>query len=230
MSHGKDITIVLNKYFTIKELFIECEETDPSLKTNLQPMNEFRAILDHIMKIIYADQNKDTDKVCEQFVKLNAHLDRCFFDVCDMLSINYRNKIVDIMSLYDPDTIRDVLPDYYKTVRSKIEEITGRITQYRDQKGMPDISQEEISMVFESYKADVEFLRDTYKEVNSKQCSLEEITKKKQEALEESTNKQQEIEKRNRRKDFIVGGLIGGTIVTVVGGIILELLFGVFGL
>ena len=93
---------VLEKYSVIKEVYIECEETDPELKTNLQPLNEFRAALDHMMKILMAYyQDEDEDEYQRQVDKLISHLNRAFYDICDMVSINYRNKIVDTLELYE---------------------------------------------------------------------------------------------------------------------------------
>lgn len=43
---------IVSLYNTIKSLYALCEETDPELNTNLQPLNEFRAALDHLMRII----------------------------------------------------------------------------------------------------------------------------------------------------------------------------------
>lgn len=98
VSFQDDWKNILQKYTIIKKLYIECEETDPELKTNLQPLNEFRAALDHIMKAMDTYlYSEDADEWKTQIDKLNSHLNRAFYDICDMLSINYRNKIIDIM-------------------------------------------------------------------------------------------------------------------------------------
>jgi hypothetical protein len=84
---------LVGRYNLIKELYIEGEETDPELKTNLQPLNEFRAALDHIIRIIAIEKlDLDVYDAALQFDKLKSHLRRAFFDVCDVLAINYRNK------------------------------------------------------------------------------------------------------------------------------------------
>ena len=121
-------------------MYIKCEETDPELDTNLQPLNEFRAALDHIMKagmiMCQADNNEECERrVKDQFVKLNSHLDRAFYDICDMLSINYRNKIIDILENYDYNTISVVFPEYYGKWKSQMENISDRIAEYRFNKG-----------------------------------------------------------------------------------------------
>ena len=86
---------IFSLYNTIKWLYALCEETDSELNTNLQPLNEFRAALDHLMRIVAIEKldeykEKDAD---DEAKKLRSHLRRALFDICDMLSINYRNKI-----------------------------------------------------------------------------------------------------------------------------------------
>lgn len=158
---------ILGKYSLIKEAFIECEETDPELKTNIQPLNEFRAALDHIMKMMYAFYIKEDEQIRrEQFRKLNSHLDRAFFDICDLLSINYRNKIIDVIGLYDTDTIRTVLPEYYSEWKIQVEEISERIVKYRNRKN---------NINFQNYKEDIFALRDIYAEINRKRSVLEKV-------------------------------------------------------
>lgn len=209
MVYDKEIQNVMDKYFTLKEIFIECEETDAELKTNLQPINEFRAILDHIMKLLYADKKGETDQVKDQIGKLNAHIDRCFFDVCDMLGINYRNKINDVLGMYDVDVIRTVLPNYYSETKAKIEKINKRIAKYRGKKGTPGVSQSDIRKTFADYKKDVYFLRETYDEIISSQSSLEEVKNK----LGKSGRKRKVLE---WITTALLGAIISGTIVGLI--------------
>lgn len=207
----------LEKYSTIKEMYIRCEETDPELSTNLQPLNEFRAALDHIMKIntiIYNSEAQEAElenKVKDQFIKLNAHLDRAFFDICDMLSINYRNKIIDILQNYHYSVISTVFPQYYGEWKKKIEEISDRIAQYRFSKG---IVRENTKQTFDSYKMDVEYLKNVYTEIRDNMDSLEEIHKTR---MQEAITSDQNDRKSNRIG--IIGIVVGvlGVIVGIVG-------------
>lgn len=198
MDYTEKIEIILAKYSVIKELYIECEETDPELKTNLQPLNEFRAALDHIMKIWLSMLDGNEDDILEQFRKLNSHLDRAFYDVCDMLSINYRNKIADTLESYEVDTIRTALPTYYSDIKPFIVEVGCRIAKYRYKKGTVNSTSEQTLEGFEEYKQDVFILREYYQQVITAQTQLEEIAKK----------ERKRISKENR-KNLIIGGLIG---------------------
>lgn len=195
---------LINKYSSLKEVFIECEETDPELKTNIQPLNEFRAALDHVMRTMdsyYSDSSEHDWH--EEFRKLNSHLDRAFFDVCDMLSINYRNKIINSVEIYTTETIRTVLPKYYPEWKTKIEDISNRVIKYRNRK--IGYLQDE---TFQNYKDDIFALRDIYNEINSKRTILEKI---------ENDNREK-ITTANRLKYIAYGSFIAAII-----GIILAL-------
>ncbi|MDD6573223.1 MAG: hypothetical protein PUF12_12640 [Thermoflexaceae bacterium] len=210
MNLDEDWLIILHKYSEIKRVYIECEETDPELKTNLQPLNEFRAALDHIMKMetaLYLDNNEE--EYLKQKEKLISHLNRAFYDICDMLSINYRNKIIDIVELYDVETIRTAIPDYYSVKRGIVEEISQRIGKYRNEKGGYSVDNVDR---FQEYSADVLQLKDIYIEILGKQGALEEVKKK-----------SQKERKREQYKDLILGGIIG-----IIGSVLVTIFFGLF--
>lgn len=164
---------LLDKYSLVKKLYLECEETDPELKTNLQPLNEFRATLDHICRMLQCELSEtpeENERFSENNRKARGHICRAFFDVCDMLSINYRNKIIDCLKPYSHDVIRTALPDYYPTLKPEIESISARITSYRAKKGQKDEDE-----LFVAYSADVAFLRDTYTKLLKISPSLDEL-------------------------------------------------------
>jgi len=65
---------LLEKYALVKKIYLECEETDPQLKTNLQPFNEFRAVLDHICSLLQCeiDENTETGLLFHEFISRAA--------------------------------------------------------------------------------------------------------------------------------------------------------------
>ena len=124
----------------------------------------------------YAFYFKEDESIWQgQYDKLNSHLDRAFFDICDMASINYRNKIIDVLEKYDIDAIRTALPQYYSEWKVQIEDISLRISTYRNKKGTDDFNTLEL---FQQYKADVIVLRDIYKDILHNQSTLEELANK----------------------------------------------------
>lgn len=165
---------IIEYYNSIKSLYIECEESDPELKTNLQPLNEFRAALDHIMRINAIEnlqEYKDQD-VDKQVEKLWSHLRRAYYDICDMLSINYRNKIIDSLKIYSSDEIMKVIPEYYSDIRPDIDRLSTKIGELRDKKNFN--TKNEISNCDE-YKEIIYKLKNYYETISSKSASLVEI-------------------------------------------------------
>lgn len=202
---------IMEKYFSIKALYIECEETDPGLKTNLQPLNEFRASLDHVMKMMWSYYvDKDNDEVQKQCEKLLSHLNRCFYDISDMLSINYRNKIITCLSRYDVEAISTALPEYYSSMKPEIERISQRISTYRNEKGKKSCDNSE---KIDSYSNDVRQLKNFFILINNAQPVLDEIQNK-------MSKKETEANKRN----YLIGGIIGA-----VGSAIVAIILHFFG-
>lgn len=169
---------IYSLYNTIKWLYALCEETDPQLNTNLQPLNEFRAALDHLMRIVAIERLDDyKDKnAADEAKKLRSHLRRALFDICDMVSINYRNKIVDILESYTVDEIQNALPMYYSEIRPRIEMISEEIASLRTEKRFNSCEEEENAV--DKYPGIVRELQGYYKAVVQAQPSLIEIRQK----------------------------------------------------
>ena len=175
---------LLEVYFATKRIYAISEETDEDLMTNLQPLNEFRAALDHVMRSIAVDYPDVvaalTDEALpENFSEQNlrsatSHMYRAFFDVCDSVSINYREKIRSDLEGFSKEAISAAIPDYYSVIRPDIEEISHDIASMRMSKGQnPARKTQDIN----SYTAAIEKLANYVKKVNSAQVSLLELKK-----------------------------------------------------
>lgn len=124
---------VISLYNVVKDLYALCEEVDPELNTNLQPLNEFRAALDHLMRICainHLDEYKEQNAVDES-KSLYGHLKRAFFDICDLLTLHYRNKIIDLLKVYDKEDIQCAIPTYYSEIRPFVETAAKEISDVR---------------------------------------------------------------------------------------------------
>lgn len=195
---------VISLYNSVKAMYALCEETDPDLCTNLQPLNEFRAALDHLMRIV-AIQNVDEYKnkdATDEARKLQSHLRRAFFDICDMLSINYRGKIVSALKKYDVECIQGALPDYYPTVKPRLQEISEIIATLRTGKRFNGSGEE---TAVDEYLEIVTELKQYYRTVLSATASLNELRTK-----------------TRVKKAFVywiipIGGVIVGAVIGVIG-------------
>ena len=199
---------IINLYNTIKWLYALCEETDTELNTNLQPLNEFRASLDHLMRIMAIenlDDYKDKDANYEA-TKLRSHLRRALFDICDMISINYRNKIIDVLEDYSVEEIQSALPNYYSEIRPRIEMISEEIAFLRTDKRFKGDKKEETAE--DDYPKIIEELQGYYKTINLSIPLLLEIREKK---------------RKTESKDFVIkwvipiASFITGFLMSIVG-------------
>jgi len=170
---------LLDKYLIVKKLYIECDETDPELKTNAQPLNELRMTLDHVFRLIYCEIDSDENLGAgvdfeDEFKKASNHVCVAFFDVCDMLSMNYRRKIHDFLRPYSPDVISKALPDYYPSWILEVEKISACISEYRaTEKGKPDDN-----ALFSKYYEDVISLKKIFSAIINASPSLYELRRK----------------------------------------------------
>ena len=199
---------IFNLYNTIKWLYALCEETDTELNTNLQPLNEFRAALDHLMRIVAIEnleEYKDKNPL-DEVKRLRSHLRRAFFDVCDLISIHYRNKIIDVLEDYSVDEIQNALPTYYSKIRPRIEEISEEIASLRTKKRFSGNEKEETAV--DEYPKIIEELQGYYKTINLAVPSLLEIKKR---------------NKKNERKSIItqwiipIFAIIVGAVIGIIG-------------
>lgn len=199
---------IISLYNTIKHLYALCEETDPELNTNLQPFNEFRAALDHLMRIV-AIENLDEYKgkdANDEAKKLRSHLRRAFFDICDMLVINYRNKMINILEKYTAEEIQKALPCYYSKIRPRVEEISEEIASLRTEKRFNGEEKEETAV--DQYPKIVEELQKYNRTISLAVPSLIDIRQKNE---------------RDKRKEFIIkwivpiASIVIGTVIGIVG-------------
>ena len=200
----KQWEILVDRYLSLKELFIECEETDPALNSNLQLMNEYRHALDHLIRVVAIEKLGSIDHdINPQFDKLLSHIRRAFFDVCDMLAMNYRNKIVDVLNPFDSNIILTAIDNYYSEIRPFIGKMDLRIAEYRLQKGKEGIEEALVA----AYKDDVLKLKDFYVYILERLQILEELQFK-------------ENAKKASEKKANITGIVIGVIVAVVGIIV----------
>ncbi len=168
---------LIELFNTTKWLYALCEEIDPDFCTNLQPLNEFRAALDHLMRIMaiqnlteYADKS-----AVDESKKLRSHLRRALFDISDMLSMHYRNKIVDMLKKYSVDEIQQVMPTYYSTIKPRFEQIYVEIAALRTERRFNTFKSED---AIDEYPKVIEELMGYHDAIVVALPSLNEIKRK----------------------------------------------------
>lgn len=202
---------IVSLYNTIKSLYALCEETDPELNTNLQPLNEFRAALDHLMRIIGIEKTDGYEEksAVDEAKKLRSHLRRALFDICDMVSINYRTKIIDVLEDYEVEEINSAIPTYYSKMRPRIEEISEEIATLRTEKRFNTSAEEETAV--DEYPKIIEELKGYYKTINKSIPSLLEIKEK---------NKKKKRDAFLVQKVIPIGSIVVAIVIAIIGWII----------
>ncbi len=127
-----------------KILYLLAEEICPSFKTFIQPNNELKHTLEHIIRskaleVGIAEKNFDSNEakieyLVESYTKALGHEYRAFFDSADWISIHLRSEIINILTPYSTDCIVNVLPDYYSKDKKRIDEINKSIADIRTSK------------------------------------------------------------------------------------------------
>ncbi len=202
---------IISLYNTIKILYAQCEETDAALYTNLQPLNEFRAALDHMMRIAgieYTNEYKNKS-ASEEATKLRSHLRRALFDICDMLAINYRMKIIDTLEDFTVEEIQAAIPKYYSEIRPRINDISEQIPELRTEKRFNSLEEEETAV--EDYPKVIKELQGYRRHIDDAMPSLIEIRNK---------NKKKERDALIWQKIVPIASILIGIIIAVVGWLI----------
>lgn len=190
-----------------KKLFIQAEELDEEFKTFLQPGNELKNALEHIMRYKATKYNIDSNDSHNFFLddlrRAEGHECRAFFDTADWFSISLRKSIQDSLSPYSPDTIKSVYSDYYPSDRPQIDKICKSIASLREEKSI--CKDKELMELIDSYMNDIGDLYSILTKIKEMQGSFIELQKKSNKEKVKETLK-------SYLKDLIMGiiGIIAG--------------------
>jgi hypothetical protein len=121
-----------------KQLFILAEEMDSRFETFLQPVQELKHALEHIVRArareLGITGDPDPGYVDESLRKAFGHEYRAFFDVADWLGVALREKAADQMSRYSPECISRYFREWYETLRPRLETANTEIAKLRADK------------------------------------------------------------------------------------------------
>lgn len=214
------MTDLTARYSWVKKIYIEAEECDPDLSTNLQPFNEFKAALDHLFRMIekiLSLANCTSDRSFEQlrneYRSIRGHLCRAFFDIADACGMSIREQISRDLTPYSTETIRIALPDYYPHWRPQLEMLSQKIASYRLNKGSIQPDQE--TGLFKEYQTTIEQMLAIRQSVIVNACSLQEVGErlKREASQQEQQNEATENSRRQFSKKLAVISALTGAIV-----------------
>jgi len=182
MDHGKWAQIV-HLQQCAKSLILLAEEHDEidDWKTLPQPLLEQRNALDHVCRVMAVEVGVKTD-VAPDYIDKNldktvGHMYRAFFDIADWSSIVIRRHLLRAVRPYNPECIKENIPEFYPEIRPRIERISTIIAGIRRDK---DIGGEHCSIIelVVSYEAIVRELWQYYELICSRIPGLNEYKTK----------------------------------------------------
>jgi len=185
----------------VKNLVIYCEEiSDESFP---QILLELRDALDHIIRVISIETGLLDANV--EYVQTNLesafnHLYRAGYDALDYSGLVLREFIENELNGFSPDVISEVLPEYYRTYRPRINKINEQIGVLRGQKDVGNASLER----FNDYLKLNNELKSYYEEIISLKPSLIDLQKQK-------------------KRDIIMYPAIVGVISALIGVVLTKL-------
>mgnify|MGYP000892550380 CR=1 FL=1 len=192
-----------------KAHLIYCEEADLNQKTFLQPWNELRNALEHIIRAKACAVGLNhlvgdpADYQRANLDKALGHEYRAYFDVCDWLTVVLRQRIRETLAPYTehPEIIREVIPNYYADIRPALEKLTQQIADVRTRKDIKGDVLEEV----EQYNKIVLELKTFADDLSSKVPSLIELKAAKVAAHEKNVKLEQYKGRLGLRNAIIVG-------------------------
>jgi hypothetical protein len=181
-------------YVETKKVMILAENVDKDKDAYLMSLNELRNAFDHLMRILSISDEKEIEK---QFSLIKDHVARAGYDTCEILALSLLEKIGQTVTIFPPDVLTNVFPQYYNEINPRFLRLQQELTQTRDGK------REESSMVeyVNKYARVVDELREMSKVID---LNIPALVKEK-ERLEDAKNNNKKEKKGDRLVTFSFG-------------------------
>lgn len=124
-----------------------------SLEPSFSPLEQWHAY-DHVIRL-RAYELGLTDTLGEDYAEkqekmILAHEYRAFFDAADFLSVAVRKRIAGFLAPFSSTAISSVFPEYYSSIRDKIDRVSQEIAMLRTEKDMT--TQDQVLNSVEHYR------------------------------------------------------------------------------
>lgn len=181
-------------YVETKKVMILAENVDKDKDAYLMSLNELRNAFDHLMRILSISDEKEIEK---QFSLIKDHVARAGYDTCEILALSLLEKIGQTVTLFHPDVLSNVFPQYYNEINPRFLKLQQELTQTREGK------REESSMVeyVNKYARVVDELREMSRVID---LNIPALIKEK-DRLEEAKKNNKKEKKGDRVVTFTFG-------------------------
>lgn len=147
--HGFEARLreLVELYLSVKRWILDAEELDARLESNIAAIKEMRDALDHLMRFIAryleAKPEEHQEYLNLQIQKAHGHIYRAGYDSLDGVIASVLVRIQEeYLADLPPESIRDVLPEYWREYRPRLEEIRERAAGYRAAKDIGEVNGE----------------------------------------------------------------------------------------
>lgn len=158
-------------YMITKDLILYSEELN-NLESFMPPVNEIKDAYDHFMRVTSAkfglNPNRDDEYVKKNFEKIFSHIYRATFELFDYIRIFQKDAIDKKLNDVSTEALNNVFPDYYRTIKPRIEFLIDQIPSYKRDK---DIGDPNLTVV-KRYHATIMEIREYIQQINSIKSSL----------------------------------------------------------
>jgi hypothetical protein len=192
--YKEELKGLVDLYILVKKWIIDAEELDARLESNVAAIKEMRDALDHVIRFIsrYMEGSSDNDReyLVLQIQKAYGHIYRAGYDSLDGVIVSVLARIEEEYLADIPvSSIRDVLPEYWREYRPRLEEIREKASEYRAQKDIGHVNGE----LFGAYQNDALDALKIGKKIRDAQVGLQDHKLRSEKA-----------ERQSKRKDWLV--------------------------
>lgn len=210
---------IVELYNVYKPIILGFEEK--STDTFAPALTNLRDSYDHLMRVfsikfnIQSPYSETADKgQIPGYTQTNlrsayGHLYRATYDVLDYLGIELRIELAKVLDGVSSEAIATVIPDYYTKIKIDFTAAEELFAECRDKKDMGYVNFDDIG----KYVDCINILEGHLRNVTNKIPGIVDFDQRKRES-----------EQREGRRDL--GLVILGGIITLVGSVLIKLLFG----
>ncbi len=185
MNNNKTWQEICEIYTCTKRITLLAEEYDKEFNSFIQPINEIKNVLDHLVrsksvelgsvKLKNATRQSKNIYIHNNLEKALAHAYRAFVDTSDYFAITFREKIINTLSPFNDEVISIAFPEYYSIHRTRIDEISEKVAEFRMKKDIGD--SDNIMNLVREYCAISEELFEIFKKIQKKIAPLMKVKK-----------------------------------------------------
>jgi len=192
---------LLPLYNKVKSAILLVEGFDEKQEMYIAPMNELRNALDHIFSAVSIVS--ETQKCDYELKEAKEHMVRAGYDALELLAGSLGTTIVSKLRQYDTETLTQVFPDYFTSIKPTIAGIQQSLIEKRMKKKV------DIDVSFCEFFDEIKELVEINNSVDKKIPSLQEYSDRRSIEKQKQQIEEQNKIKKERLWQYGIGSVIG---------------------